>query len=81
MICSGYDGQEDCDVSDYSNFKISAKVLVVDDEEGMLMLYTDCLQDIGCEVATASNGDEAIDQFSGAYNSPQPFSQIGRAHV
>jgi CheY-like chemotaxis protein len=36
------------------------RILVVDDEEGIRLLYQDELKDAGYEVVTAGNGEEAL---------------------
>jgi CheY-like chemotaxis protein len=38
-----------------------AKILIVDDEEAILMMYSDRLKSGGNEVITASNGEEGIE--------------------
>lgn len=43
--------------------KKQKKILLVDDEEGILLLYTEELEDEGFAVTTAMNGDQALDQF------------------
>jgi CheY-like chemotaxis protein len=40
---------------------MSKRVLVVDDEEGIRFLYKEELEDEGCDVVLASNGEEAIE--------------------
>lgn len=39
------------------------KILIVDDDQNILRLYREELQEEGYEVVTASNGQEAIEQF------------------
>ncbi len=39
------------------------KILVVDDEENIRLLYMEELQDLGYEVIAASNGNDAIKKF------------------
>jgi len=39
------------------------KVLVVDDEEGIRFLYKEELEEEGCEVVLASNGEEALEKL------------------
>ena len=41
------------------------KILVVDDEEGLRLLYEEVLKAEGYEVITAGNGKEAIQQLEG----------------
>jgi CheY-like chemotaxis protein len=40
---------------------MSKRVLVVDDEEGIRFLYKEELEDEGCDVVLASNGEEALE--------------------
>ncbi len=40
-----------------------SKILVVEDEENIRLLYKEELQDLGYEVIQASNGREAIEEF------------------
>lgn len=42
------------------------KILVVDDEESIRLLYQEELEEQGYEVVLAGNADEAIEQFSSA---------------
>lgn len=39
------------------------RVLVVDDEEGIRLLYKEELEDEGCEVILASSGEEALEKI------------------
>ena len=40
------------------------RILLVDDEEGIQLLYREEFEDEGFEVTTAYNGEEALEQFS-----------------
>ena len=40
------------------------RILLVDDEEGIQLLYREEFEEEGFEVATAYNGEEALEQFS-----------------
>jgi DNA-binding response OmpR family regulator len=40
------------------------KILLVDDEEGIQLLYQEEFQDEGYEVISAFNGEEALEKFS-----------------
>lgn len=40
-----------------------SKILVVEDEENIRLLYKEELQDLGYEVIQASNGKEAVEKF------------------
>lgn len=42
--------------------KISGTVLVVDDEENIVTLLTGWIETTGCDVVSASNGEEALEQ-------------------
>ncbi len=42
------------------------RVLVVDDEEGIRFLYKEELEEEGCEVVLASDGEEALKQLDAA---------------
>jgi DNA-binding response OmpR family regulator len=42
------------------------KVLVVDDEEGILFLYREEIEDEGFAVDVAHNGEQALESFKGA---------------
>jgi DNA-binding response OmpR family regulator len=39
------------------------KILIVDDDQNILRLYKEELEDEGYEIVTASNGQEAMEQF------------------
>jgi DNA-binding response OmpR family regulator len=39
-------------------------ILLVDDEEGIRLLYREEFEEEGYDVATASNGEEALEKFS-----------------
>lgn len=41
------------------------KILVVDDEHNIRLLISEELKDLGYEVETASNADEALEKFEG----------------
>jgi CheY-like chemotaxis protein len=41
------------------------KILLVDDEPGIIDLYSEVLRDAGFDVDTASNGDEALQKAEG----------------
>ena len=43
---------------------MARKVLLVDDEPLMLEVVADMLGDLGCEVMTANNGQEALEKLS-----------------
>jgi CheY-like chemotaxis protein len=43
---------------------VARKVLLVDDEPLMLEVVADMLGDLGCEVMTANNGQEALEKLS-----------------
>lgn len=43
--------------------EIKKKILHVDDEEGLLLLYRAELEDEGFEVESAINGEEALEKF------------------
>jgi CheY-like chemotaxis protein len=45
------------------NSSMKKKILVVDDEEGLRLLYKEVLKEEGYEVLTARNGREAIQQL------------------
>jgi two-component system response regulator (stage 0 sporulation protein F) len=40
------------------------RILLVDDEEGIQLLYREEFEDEGYEVTTAYNGEEALEEFS-----------------
>lgn len=40
------------------------RILLVDDEEGIRLLYREEFEEEGYDVATASNGEEALEKFS-----------------
>ncbi len=42
------------------------KILIVDDEEGIRLLYQEELEMEGFAVETAKNGDQALEKFKGA---------------
>jgi DNA-binding response OmpR family regulator len=42
------------------------KILLVDDEEGILLLYSEELEEEGYLVETAMNGDQALERFQAA---------------
>ncbi|WP_051938388.1 PAS domain S-box protein [Ghiorsea bivora] len=50
-------------VSDTSATKVSGKVLLIDDEPDILEFAAAVLEDVGFEVVTANNGEEAIAQY------------------
>jgi two-component system cell cycle response regulator CpdR len=43
---------------------MSRRVLIVDDEPIVLEMIASTLDDLGCEVLTASNGADALDRLS-----------------
>jgi two-component system, cell cycle response regulator CpdR len=43
---------------------VSRVVLIVDDEPLVRLVTTDMLEDLGCEVVTASNSKEALEKLS-----------------
>lgn len=53
--------------------KTAPKVLILDDEEYIRIVGSRWLQRAGCIVETASHGQQAIDMYKRAHNSPQPF--------
>jgi two-component system, response regulator, stage 0 sporulation protein F len=51
----------------YDREEAVKKILVVDDEESIRLLYQEELEEQGYEVVIAGNADEAIEQFSAAH--------------
>ncbi len=52
------------------------KILFMDDEEPIRMLAAEMLSLLGYEVVLAKDGDEALDLYSSAKESPKPFSAV-----
>ncbi len=44
-------------------FVMKKRVLIVDDEEGIRLLYKEELEEEGCEVELASSGEEALEKL------------------
>lgn len=52
---------------------VQTRILVMDDEPFILDIASTILKQIGCDVVTAANGDEAITRTSEAMESGRPF--------
>ena len=57
-------------------FKYRGKVLIMDDEEDLLDLFSCNLEEMGCTVTCARNGEEAVELFSKAKVKLQPFTLV-----
>ena len=57
-------------------FKYRGNVLIMDDEEDLLDLFSCNLEEIGCTVTCARNGEEAVELFSKAKVKLQPFTLV-----
>jgi signal transduction histidine kinase/FixJ family two-component response regulator len=56
--------------------KNSLSVLCIDDDEPIRLLLKDCLAEFKHRVATAANGDQALELFRAARHNRQPFDII-----
>ncbi len=56
------------------HFKFQGHALIMDDQESLLDIFASNLESIGCTVACAKNGDEAITLFNEAYETKNPFN-------
>lgn len=52
------------------------KVLLMDDEKGIRDVAGQILEHLGCEVAIAANGEEAVELFREAKKSESPFDLL-----
>src|SRR5436190_2228167 len=46
------------------------RVMVVDDDDSIRESLSECLEDVGCEVVTAANGKQALEQLRSGAPSP-----------
>ncbi|MCK5707358.1 MAG: PAS domain S-box protein [Candidatus Aureabacteria bacterium] len=58
------------------NSKISSKVLIMDDEQGITDMLGDFLKKAGCTVETAPDGDKAIEKYKKAKEKGIPFDMV-----
>ena len=57
-------------------FKYYGNVLIMDDEEDLLDLFACNLQELGCTVTCAHNGDDAVELFLKAKAAYKPFNLV-----
>ncbi|NOY12713.1 MAG: response regulator, partial [Deltaproteobacteria bacterium] len=55
---------------------LSAKVLVMDDDDSVLDIVAEMLETMGCTVVTAKNGQEAVELFRQARLAGRPFDVV-----
>ncbi len=61
---------------DQPRVESGARVLVVDDEEGMLMVTKAVLETLGHKPVLAANGEEALDIYRENYECGEPISLV-----